>query len=563
MGSARVGVLMSCCALWGVMSITPARAQNAMHSTQNDSGQAQGFKIAGTVVNAVTGGPLERVRVSIANTRARARRIEMVTAAGGHFEFTGLPAGKYSLQGARRGYLTSSYQQHEQYSTAIVTGLEFTTDNLVLKVMPMAMITGHALDESGEPVRHARVQLFLEDHSAGMTRVVRTTGGSSTDDRGYFDFAVLRPGRYFVSVSATPWYAVHPSTAQAGGETPGGVSPALDVAYPTTYYGGGTESDGAAPIDLKGGDKQEIEIRLQPVPALHLIVHVPVEASSNTSDQQNVYRFPVLQKRVFDSLEYVNPGQVQTLSPGVLEVTGIAAGRYDVGVRSSNPEEAQRFGEIDLEHDGQDLNVAEGETLAKLTVKLKGEEALPKQYAVALRDARQRIVSFAQGETNRQVSFPAVKPGKYAILVMAPGKFYAVTRTNSAAGEGPGHEVNVVSGASIDVTAQLVEGVAEIEGVVEKKGKPIGGVMVALVPNEPDSHLELLRRDQSDFDGTFLLRGVIPGTYTIVAVEDAWGFEWLKAGALTRYVQHGQSVIIGEKMRGTVHLPEAVELQGK
>ena len=85
--------------------------------------------------------------------------------------------------------------------------------------------------------------------------------------------------------------------------------------------------------------------------------------------------------------------------------------------------------------------------------------------------------------------------------------------------------------------------------------------MVALVPKDPDRNLELFRRDQSDFDATFLLRGVAPGTYTIVAVEDAWGFEWLKAGVLARYAQRGQQVIIGDNMRGTVHLPEAVEVQ--
>jgi hypothetical protein len=89
----------------------------------------------------------------------------------------------------------------------------------------------------------------------------------------------------------------------------------------------------------------------------------------------------------------------------------------------------------------------------------------------------------------------------------------------------------------------------------------MAGAMVAIVPSDPESHVELFRRDQSDFDGTFLLPGVIPGIYTIVAVEDAWGFEWLKTGVLAWYVQHGQNVIIGEKMRGTVHLPEAVEVQ--
>lgn len=100
-------------------------------------------------------------------------------------------------------------------------------------------------------------------------------------------------------------------------------------------------------------------------------------------------------------------------------------------------------------------------------------------------------------------------------------------------------------------------------GVVEKNGIPVSGVMVALVPNDPEAHVELFRRDQSDFDGTFFLRGVIPWKYTVVAVEDAWGFEWLKAGVLARYVQHGKNVIIGESMRGTVHLAEAVKVQSR
>jgi hypothetical protein len=87
--------------------------------------------------------------------------------------------------------------------------------------------------------------------------------------------------------------------------------------------------------------------------------------------------------------------------------------------------------------------------------------------------------------------------------------------------------------------------------------------MVTLVPNDPEANVDLFRRDQSDFDGTFSLQSVIPGNYTVVAVEDAWGFEWLKAGVLARYAQHGQQLIIGEKMRSTLHLPEPVDVQSK
>ena len=50
----------------------------------------------------------------------------------GKFEFNGLAAGKYSLVGAKRGFVTSAYDQHDQFSTAIVTGAGLETEALIL-----------------------------------------------------------------------------------------------------------------------------------------------------------------------------------------------------------------------------------------------------------------------------------------------------------------------------------------------------------------------------------------------------------------------------------------------
>jgi hypothetical protein len=535
-------------------SSVPAFPQNAPSSPQNNTVPSQAFKIAGTVVNAVTNVPLSRVRVSLASTRVRAQRIETLTDESGHFEFSGVPPGKYSLQGAKRGYVTSGFEQHEQYSTAIVTGPQFTTDKLVFRLMPLALIIGHILDESGEGVRRARVRLFMADHSGGMSRVVPAEQ-SSTDDRGYFDFSLLRPGTYFISTEASPWYAVHPAAGQSGDAAR--VSPGLDVAYPTTYYGGATDSEAATPVEIKGGQIQDVELRLTPVPALHFTLRVPVQ-----DGQQSVFQHPVILKRVFDSVEVQAFAEVQYgSSPGAVEVTGLAPGRYDVNIRSSNPTDPQQFNEIDLQHDGQDLSATDSETLTKLTIKLRNN-GLPKQYAIGLRDSHQKMALFATGDLNGQVTFPAVRSGKYTMVVPAQGKAYAVKRIVSPTGETEGHDLVVSSGA-MEVTAELTEGLVTIDGVVSKAGKPVPGIMVALVPNDPEAHIEYFRRDQSDFDGTFSLPGVLQGTYTVVAVEDAWGFDWLKTGVLAKYVQHGQTVIIGEKLRGSVHLPDPVEVQPK
>ena len=53
----------------------------------------------------------------------------LVTGDDGKFAFNAIPAGKYSLAGTKRGYITAAYDQHDQFSTAIVTGADLDTEN--------------------------------------------------------------------------------------------------------------------------------------------------------------------------------------------------------------------------------------------------------------------------------------------------------------------------------------------------------------------------------------------------------------------------------------------------
>jgi hypothetical protein len=549
-------------AIFGMVLLQTAiagAAQNPNPPVQERPQAGESFKIAGTVVNAMTGAPLSEARISIAETKDRAKVISMVTTENGHFEFLQLKPAKYSLLGAKRGFLSAAYEQHEQFSTAIVTGPEFSTENLVLRLTPMAFISGHVIDELGDPVRNAQVALYLENHNGGITRIARYSN-STADDRGFFDFNLLRPGNYFISVTAKPWYAIHPVTApEAAGHRTSQVSPALDVVYPTTYYNGATEADRATSIEVKGGDRLQFEIHLNPTPALHLILRVPVDEQG----QQTSFTMPMLQKRDFDSVQFVQPEGMQPVAPGVYELSGVPPGRYTVRAQNSNSGQMEVSTDIDLAHDGQELSNSRGETLGslKVTIKMPGQEPLPKQYFVGLQDSHLRAVAFKQGDPSGQNTFDNLAPGKYAIRFGTPTKLYSVVRTYSQAADSPGHDVIVTPSAALDLTAVLSAGVVNIEGVVHKKDKPIAGIMVALVPKDPQANVELFRRDQSDFDGTFLLQGVIPGSYTIIAVENAWGLDWLLPNVLERYVQHGQNLNIGELMRGSVHLPDPVEVQ--
>jgi protocatechuate 3,4-dioxygenase beta subunit len=516
------------------------------------------YTIAGTAVNSVTSAPLAGARIAIVQARSRANIFTVTTAEDGKFAFAALVPGKYSLQGSKKGYIAAAYDQHEQYSTAIVTGPGMGTEQLVLRLQPAAQISGHVRDEAAEPVRHATVVLFLEDLRGGVSRI-RRAGNSATDDRGYFDFSELIPGTYFVSVSARPWYAIHAVSSPPGRPSqPPTVPPALDVAYATTYYSNASESEGATPIVLGPGDRAQIDMQLSPVPALHVLMRAP-------EDPQGGARMPVFQKQVFDTPEWANPESMVPIQPGLYELTGVSPGKYTIRMGENESQDSRTILRLNLQHDGEELDASKGEPLATLKVSLKmiGDEQLPKQLSCGLVVPKRRGRMSRLADSNGGLVFQGVEPGKYAMQCADPDGAYAVTRIVSASVDSPGHDISLAAGAQQEVTAWLARGFVRVEGVVQKAGKPMAGVMVVLIPGDPEAHLEYFRRDQSDFDGTFTVSGVIPGTYTLVAVEDAWGTPWLQPGALSRYAEHGQELTIGPLMRGSVHLPEPVEVQAR
>ena len=157
-----------------------AQAQPANISQSSNPG---GYKIAGTVVSKVDGHPLARARIFIRPARDQQKFQSMVTSDDGKFEFSGLPAGKYSLEGTKRGYISAGYDQHDQFSTAIVTGAGIDTEGLWLRLAPAAVITGKVLDEAGDPVRRAMVIAYYDDHSGGVDKI-QEVRNAQTDDQG-------------------------------------------------------------------------------------------------------------------------------------------------------------------------------------------------------------------------------------------------------------------------------------------------------------------------------------------------------------------------------------------
>jgi uncharacterized GH25 family protein len=204
--------LLVCWATFLLLLVAAAGAQTTPVVTPT------GYTIAGTIVSKTDGHPLAQARVTILDVKDAKKFQSLVTAEDGKFKFSGLPAAKYSLNGAKRGFISAAYDQHDQFNTAIVTGAGLDTETLTLRLAPDAVITGKVLDEAGDPVRHAMVTLYHVDHSSGVDEI-HPSRAAQTDDQGTYEVTPLLPGTYYMSANAKPWYAIHPNLAQGGSES--------------------------------------------------------------------------------------------------------------------------------------------------------------------------------------------------------------------------------------------------------------------------------------------------------------------------------------------------------
>jgi protocatechuate 3,4-dioxygenase beta subunit len=550
-------------AVAGVGLCMQARAQS----------EAGGFRIAGKVVSSTAGTPLPQTRVTISSVTDRSVVGSLLTTADGSFEFKHLVPGKYSLQAARRGFISSFYDQHERYNSAIVAGGEVDSEHLIFRLVPQAVLTGRVVDESGEPIRRANVTLYRQDQSLGVGLISRFRA-DRTDDRGTYEFAGLPAGNYFISVNTRPWYALSARSIPNGDGTvtTPEIPASFDVTYPTTYYPDTTESDDASPIPLRGGERLTADIHMSPVPALRILVRAP-------SDPQHGFGPPMLMKKEFDSTrnvtnqlmtsvedpaEGVRAQNFSMLGPGLMELTGIPPGKYTAMMRdySAGPRSGAMT-EVDLTRSGQELDPSAGEPVssAKLTVQIPGEPQFPAGLMLVLRGPDHKVVSSSQVDPKGEAQLAGVPPGKYAVIAASPTRDYAVVRIATGGNQTAGHGLEIPAGSTVEATVTLVRGAGFVEGFAKSKGKGVAGAMVVLVPNDPEANSELFRRDQSDQDGSFSLQTVVPGQYTIVAIENGWDLNWSQPGVIAHYLPQGKKVMVGAGPQGTVHLAEPLEVQ--
>lgn len=532
--------------------------------SSGDAAGAATFRIAGTVVDAVSGAAVAGAQVSI---MVDGNAVEATAGGDGKFVFDGLKVGKYPLYAQAPGYVQEGLNQHGAFLTGVAVRSGLDSEHIVFKLHPEAVLYGKVTDERGEAVRHAQVMLLAGDGGWGQRRVGMRSQ-TQTNDLGEYRFAHLRAGKYYVAVEAHPWYAQtglrympepEPVRGQGvvrfySGPPRSQPDPMLDVVYPVTFYPGVTDGNAASAIGLDWGESEEADVGLQAVPSVHMLVtNLPADEKGSTNYGVGATA------RVLGTMEYGLQVTGAQVAPGEYEIAGLPPGEATLHFNGAggHPENSRTM----------ELNASDGSTVdargTGVTASVSGQVIFPgggatRQGQVVLaNDDNQNFV--AQLKKDGSFAFPPVHTGTYRVFVGLQSQREYVQKVSATGARANEKEITIAEAGNVQLTVTMAQGFGRVTGVAKQDGKPVAGVMVILVPESGQDLDRLTRMDQSDSDGTFTLANTIPGKYVLLAIADGWDLEWAKAGVLKPYLVKGQALQIGADEKKEV----TVEAQGK
>ncbi len=511
---------------------------------------SQTFHISGTVVNAVSGQVVSRIQVSIGPAVKASASQVITTADDGRFEFDNLVPGKYWLQAEGRGFSPQRLDQHEEFSTAIAVGPGLSSDGLSFRLAPDASIIGTITDEQNEAVADARVMLFRTGVQGGAA-FTRIRAQAQTDDQGHYHLSHVPSGKYFIAVSGSPWYAENRprsggrafvSGDAAGTDSDEEASSQLDVTYPLTFYSGVTDPAAATALTVNHGDRLVVDLTLAAVQCVHLRL-------TDSAVQPGQSLNATLRENIFGTSLPI-PATLNAAGPGDLEISGLAPGQYSLQLQTFGNNVVSREQQIDVS-DNSEIMFANNAMSPSIKGMVQSEDGRPlpgNLNVMLLSRAEQSLSAQTTAKGEFEMTPQTTRPGKYQVTIFGiPDTFI---KSVSATGASLiGRECNVAGNSSVYLKIIVGQGAGRIDGTVLRDGKPFAGAMIVLVPQDIQHNSILVRRDQSDSDGTFSLYSVLPGSYAVVAIQNGWDLQWLNPDVLSPYVKAGTAVNVASRGR--------------
>ena len=479
--------------------------------------------IKGRVVAADTGAGLRRARVMLRGSDSRPGTNPQTsqTNENGEYEIKDVKPGRYTLMVMRNGYVSQTYGQKStdmmsammspMQGTQLTVRAGETLGQVNFQLIRGGAVEGQITDQSNEPLSRVMVQLSRYRTMQGKRSLMPVSMGQ-TDDRGHFRLFEIAPGSYYLSASY----------ASFGFPDGGG-------AFPPTYYPGALSPQEAS--------------KLQVAPAAEITgINMALTEAASFTITGKVMRGdgkPATGARLM-SMRHPPEGFAMMFggsgvdADGSFKLTNMLPGKYRL-TTSTTRDGKQESGSVIVEVGNEDLQnvfivLGNGaEVSGKIVVEGQSTQPIePRQIRVTLvPDAGPMMGGFFGGgpqETKDDLTFTQnVAEGSMRFNVNLPtGNFYL----KSIRMEGRDVTDQAVDFKNNDryhgVEVVISSQGGQLSGVVRKEegGEVLRGATVVVFTSDPErqSKSRFVKTVQTDQQGSFDAKGLVPGEYLVCAL---------------------------------------------
>jgi hypothetical protein len=461
------------------------------------------YRVSGVVVDAETGAPHPRARLAVMPTGTPVVVARQIAGADGLFSFD-LPQGKYDLRSGDSddpqvyGRKTSALG----LGSSLIVGPGQDNSKLVFRWIPRGAISGRIVDEAGEPVESALIQL-VRSHIVSGRRVTVTAAWRRSEDRGEYRFGLVPGSTYYLAVTGTPWYAEEPLGFQVA--TP-------PFAYATVYYPNSSEPAGAAPLVLKPGAEVRADFTLRTVPGA--TVTVELESPQPITGNLGLVADGIGASDGFERQERFTGGRqrLEAVPPGHYQVRlAGTSGETSVGAKST----------IDVNGSGVAVKLSpKPYPSVGGTVRLKNPGAKPKGSILASLVSEEGGGALSTAvRADGAFSFPSVLPGKYRLAIRGKDGYFASDVHVDGAPYVNG-VLELTEGQAVTVRMVASDETGRVGGFAMSGEQPVMGAFAVLAPAVETGDWQAYHCFQTDSDGSYDFQNIPAGDYLLFAVED-------------------------------------------
>ncbi len=517
------------------------------------------------IVISTTGAIIRGAEVRAREVNGRENRL-VTTDDRGIYEIRDLIPGSWNITASKTGFITQQYGQRRPFSAPEpLTVGERQTAQANFTLSRAGAISGRVLDEFGDPVAGARVQVLRSRFVRGRRTLAPTGVGDQTDDTGAFRLYALPPGDYYVGAALRA----------ATGETTG-----IDaIVGAHTYYPGTPIIAEAQRIRLGLGEEQpNVTFSLSPVRAVRVSGTV-LSARGGPADDASVRLLNVSDFSVV-GVALGNFGMTQ--ADGTFTIVNVVPGSYiltanagALGPVSPDAEDAS----IPITVGTDDVTgltvttVPVGNVTGRITTESGARPPAGTQISFDSTTMAMTLSATVDGQGQGRVGGPGrgggpplppysfrlpVVQGAFNMSVVPPDGW--MLKSIQVGDADFTDRTADLRGAAHEAIVTLTDRVTRLDGTVTSGTRPAPNAEVVLFPDEPSlwafpaRHVRVLK---SDAQGTIRVRGIPPHqAYLAVALDylddgetqDPEFLESLRDQATRFSIDFGESRTVGLRL---------------